>query len=111
MQLQQRLTEIDLDAYFQRIGYSGDCSPRLTTLQAIHQRHFPRDRPEKKLYRKYCCLFVLFFSNACFMLYFPLVTETAVEKALLLFVCLSGLLVDFLDGYKLAPGNGRHWHY
>src|SRR6476469_2258009 len=39
MQLQQRLTEIDLDAYFQRIGYSGDCSPRLTTLQAIHQRH------------------------------------------------------------------------
>jgi N-hydroxyarylamine O-acetyltransferase len=39
MQLQQRLTQIDLDAYFQRIGYSGDCSPRLTTLQAIHQRH------------------------------------------------------------------------
>jgi N-hydroxyarylamine O-acetyltransferase len=39
MQLQQPLTEIDLDAYFQRIGYSGDCSPRLTTLQAIHQRH------------------------------------------------------------------------
>ena len=39
MQLQQRLTEIDLDAYFQRIGYSGDCSPRLTTLQEIHQRH------------------------------------------------------------------------
>jgi len=33
------MTEIDLDAYFQRIGYSGDCSPRLTTLQAIHQRH------------------------------------------------------------------------
>ncbi|HLO46804.1 MAG TPA: arylamine N-acetyltransferase [Kamptonema sp.] len=39
MQLQQRLTEIDLDAYFQRIGYSGECSPKLTTLQAIHQRH------------------------------------------------------------------------
>ncbi|MEG4801313.1 arylamine N-acetyltransferase [Microcoleus sp. ARI1-B5] len=39
MQLQQRLTEIDRNAYFQRIGYSGDCSPRLTTLQAIHQRH------------------------------------------------------------------------
>ena len=39
MQLQQPLTQIDLDAYFQRIGYSGDCSPRLTTLQRIHQRH------------------------------------------------------------------------
>jgi N-hydroxyarylamine O-acetyltransferase len=33
------MTQIDLDAYFQRIAYSGDCSPRLTTLQAIHQRH------------------------------------------------------------------------
>jgi N-hydroxyarylamine O-acetyltransferase len=43
MQLQQRLTEIDLDAYFQRIGYSGDCSLWLTTLQAIHQRHSLRD--------------------------------------------------------------------
>jgi len=30
---------IDLDAYFQRIGYSGDCSPTLLTLQAIHQHH------------------------------------------------------------------------
>jgi N-hydroxyarylamine O-acetyltransferase len=44
MQLQQPLTEIDLDAYFQLFGYSGDCSPRLTTLQAIHQRHSLRDR-------------------------------------------------------------------
>ncbi|HEY9641470.1 MAG TPA: arylamine N-acetyltransferase [Coleofasciculaceae cyanobacterium] len=30
---------IDLDAYFQRIGYLGDRSPTLKTLQAIHQRH------------------------------------------------------------------------
>lgn len=30
---------IDLDAYFQRIGYSGDRSPTLKTLQAIHQHH------------------------------------------------------------------------
>ena len=38
------------------------------------------------------------------MLYFSPVTETAVEKELLLFVCLPGRLVDFLSGYKLAPG-------
>jgi N-hydroxyarylamine O-acetyltransferase len=30
---------IDLDAYFQRIGYSGDALPTLGTLQAIHQHH------------------------------------------------------------------------
>lgn len=30
---------IDLDAYFERIGYSGDRSPTLQTLQAIHQCH------------------------------------------------------------------------
>jgi len=30
---------IDLDAYFQRIGYSGKRSPTLETLQAIHQHH------------------------------------------------------------------------
>ncbi|MDX2215011.1 MAG: arylamine N-acetyltransferase [Oculatellaceae cyanobacterium bins.114] len=39
MQLQQRPTEINLDAYFQRIGYSGDALPTLATLQAIHQHH------------------------------------------------------------------------
>lgn len=39
MQLTQRLTQIDLDAYFQRIGYRGDRAPTLATLQAIHQRH------------------------------------------------------------------------
>jgi N-hydroxyarylamine O-acetyltransferase len=30
---------IDLDAYFQRIGYEGDRSPTLKTLTAIHQFH------------------------------------------------------------------------
>ena len=30
---------IDLNAYFQRIGYSGECSPTLEALQAIHQHH------------------------------------------------------------------------
>ncbi|MES1024618.1 arylamine N-acetyltransferase [Gloeocapsa sp. BRSZ] len=30
---------IDLDAYFQRISYSGDRSPTLETLQAIHLHH------------------------------------------------------------------------
>jgi N-hydroxyarylamine O-acetyltransferase len=30
---------VDLDAYFQRIGYKGDRTPTLATLQAIHQRH------------------------------------------------------------------------
>lgn len=30
---------IDLDAYCQRIGYSGERSPTLGTLQAIHQHH------------------------------------------------------------------------
>lgn len=39
MQVNQHPTEIDLDAYFQRIGYSGDCLPTLTTLKAIHQHH------------------------------------------------------------------------
>lgn len=39
MQSTQRATEVDLDAYFQRIGYSGDRSPTLETLQAIHQKH------------------------------------------------------------------------
>lgn len=31
--------KIDLDAYFQRIGYCGDRSPTLTTLRAIHLCH------------------------------------------------------------------------
>jgi N-acetyltransferase len=30
---------VDLDAYFQRIGYKGDRTPTLATLQAIRQRH------------------------------------------------------------------------
>ncbi|GAB4227353.1 MAG: arylamine N-acetyltransferase [Elainellaceae cyanobacterium] len=30
---------INLDAYFQRIGYSGDRAPTLNTLQAIHRHH------------------------------------------------------------------------
>ncbi|MGH2415462.1 MAG: arylamine N-acetyltransferase family protein, partial [Microcystaceae cyanobacterium] len=30
---------IDLDAYFQRLGYSGGRFPTLKTLQAIHQHH------------------------------------------------------------------------
>lgn len=37
----QTTDAIDLDAYFQRIGYSGDRSPTLKTLQAIHQ-HYTR---------------------------------------------------------------------
>jgi N-hydroxyarylamine O-acetyltransferase len=32
-------TNIDLDAYFQRIGYDGARTPTLATLQAIHARH------------------------------------------------------------------------
>jgi N-hydroxyarylamine O-acetyltransferase len=32
-------TAIDLDAYFQRIAYSGDRTPTLATLRAIHARH------------------------------------------------------------------------
>ena len=32
-------TCIDLDAYFQRIGYAGERTPTLATLQAIHARH------------------------------------------------------------------------
>jgi N-hydroxyarylamine O-acetyltransferase len=39
MQSTQRSTEVNLDAYFQRIGYGGDRSPTLATLQAIHQQH------------------------------------------------------------------------
>lgn len=35
----QILDEINLDAYFQRIGYSGDRTPTLQTLQAIHLHH------------------------------------------------------------------------
>jgi N-hydroxyarylamine O-acetyltransferase len=35
----QILDSVDLDAYFQRIGYKGDRSPTLETLQAIHQCH------------------------------------------------------------------------
>ena len=31
--------EIDLDTYFQRIGYSGDRSATLKTLQALHRYH------------------------------------------------------------------------
>lgn len=31
--------DINLDAYFQRIGYDGDRAPTLETLQAIHLRH------------------------------------------------------------------------
>ena len=30
---------VNLDAYFQRIGYSGDRTPTLETLRLIHQRH------------------------------------------------------------------------
>jgi N-hydroxyarylamine O-acetyltransferase len=38
--MQKQTTDaIDLDAYFQRIGYSGECSPTLEALQAIHQHH------------------------------------------------------------------------
>lgn len=33
------LDTIDLDAYFQRIGYSGSRTSTLATLQAIHQHH------------------------------------------------------------------------
>jgi N-hydroxyarylamine O-acetyltransferase len=35
----QRLTEADLDAYLQRIGYEGDAAPTLATLRAIHYGH------------------------------------------------------------------------
>jgi N-hydroxyarylamine O-acetyltransferase len=31
--------QLDLDAYFQRIGYAGERIPTLTTLRAIHVRH------------------------------------------------------------------------
>lgn len=31
--------ELDIDAYFQRIGYDGDRAPTLATLEAIHYRH------------------------------------------------------------------------
>jgi N-hydroxyarylamine O-acetyltransferase len=37
--LEHKLTAIDLDAYFQRIGYLGDRTPTLKTLQGIHQQH------------------------------------------------------------------------
>ncbi|QIR41442.1 arylamine N-acetyltransferase [Tolypothrix sp. PCC 7910] len=39
MKLAEILTEINLDAYFQRIGYNGDRTPTLETLQAIHLHH------------------------------------------------------------------------
>jgi N-hydroxyarylamine O-acetyltransferase len=32
-------TGFDLDAYLERIGYSGSCSPTLETLQAVHLAH------------------------------------------------------------------------
>jgi N-hydroxyarylamine O-acetyltransferase len=32
-------TRIDLDAYFERIGYDGERAPTLATLRAIHARH------------------------------------------------------------------------
>lgn len=38
------------------------------------------------------------------ILYFLQVTETAVEKDLLLFVCLPELLVNFPDGHKRVLG-------
>jgi N-hydroxyarylamine O-acetyltransferase len=38
--MQKQTTDaIDLDAYFQRIGYIGDRTPTLKTLQSIHQHH------------------------------------------------------------------------
>jgi N-hydroxyarylamine O-acetyltransferase len=38
--MQKQTTDaIDLDAYFQRIGYSGNRTPTLKTLQSIHQHH------------------------------------------------------------------------
>ncbi|HEY9604686.1 MAG TPA: arylamine N-acetyltransferase [Allocoleopsis sp.] len=38
--MQKQTTDaIDLDAYFQRIGYSGERTPTLKTLQLIHQHH------------------------------------------------------------------------
>ena len=38
--MQKQITNaIDLDAYFQRIGYSGERTPTLKTLQSIHQHH------------------------------------------------------------------------
>ena len=30
---------IDIDAYFERIGYTGDRAPTLDTLRAVHLRH------------------------------------------------------------------------
>jgi len=36
---EQKSDAIDLDAYFQRINYSGDRSPTLKTLQAIQRHH------------------------------------------------------------------------
>lgn len=37
--MKQTPVAIDLDAYFQRIGYDGDRSPTLVTLQAVHLCH------------------------------------------------------------------------
>lgn len=37
--MERLLDTINLDAYFQRIGYRGDVSPTLETLQAIHLHH------------------------------------------------------------------------
>jgi N-hydroxyarylamine O-acetyltransferase len=33
------MATIDVDAYFQRIGYTGECAPTLDTLRALHLRH------------------------------------------------------------------------
>ena len=35
----QTTDAIDLDAYFQRIGYSGESTPTLKTLQSLQQHH------------------------------------------------------------------------
>jgi hypothetical protein len=42
----QPITEprIDLDAYFQRIGYDGERAPTLATLRAIHRFMPPQSR-------------------------------------------------------------------
>jgi N-hydroxyarylamine O-acetyltransferase len=39
MTLGQPENQLDLDPYFQRIGYDGERTPTLATLQAIHLRH------------------------------------------------------------------------
>src|SRR4051812_15485107 len=39
MQVTTMTTAVDLDAYFQRIGYEGERTPTFETLQAIQLRH------------------------------------------------------------------------